>query len=98
MADDAELIEKIRVREMVTDFINGQLGENLEARRAQDERIAVNRLLKLNPYEYDSLEKLRGAIAQIQENVILARKVNAYFADAILEGNEAEMLLDTQED
>lgn len=98
MSDDIDKAIDLKIQ--IERLIESEVGDYLEEAREQDEREAVLALLALNPFDakFTQLSQLQSEIAKIQENVMLARKVNTYFANAILNGNQAEELLSSEEE
>jgi len=90
-------VEKLVVLE---EFVEGPVMDVLKTAQQRDEQAAMVELLELNPFDakFTKLADLQNALAKIQENVMLSRRVSAYFADAILNGQEAEEYLITQQE
>lgn len=98
MSEEADLVAAGELGDKVAAFLETEIGMYLLAARDRDEKEAQESLLSLDPYQYDSLGKLQAAIAAAQENVVLARKVQGYLGDAIINGRQADQLLMSQED
>jgi len=79
-------------------FLDTRVGRYLIEQQQRDEREAVEALLAFDPYAFDTHSKLLVALLKLQENATLARKVNGYLHDAILNANQAEALIDNQEE
>jgi endonuclease/exonuclease/phosphatase (EEP) superfamily protein YafD len=97
MSQEDELARAGQLGDEVKAFIEGPIGQLILKAKDIDEQQAVSELMLLDPYKYKTLGDLQGAIAKLQENVILAGKVNAYLADAIIRGNQADELLMSEE-
>ena len=79
-------------------FLETNLGRYILGCREQDEADAIEQLVEFNPYQFDSLAKLQSALIEIQQNVLIAKKVHGYLSDAIINGNQAEEILENLEE
>lgn len=99
MSSEDELVKKGQFGDDVAAFIEGHpIGQYIVACRERDEAEAMEALMSLDPYKYHTLGELQTALAQIQENVVIARKLHGYLGDAIIEGRQADAVLLSQED
>ena len=81
-------------------IMESEIGDYLKIAQESDEKEAVRLLLGLDPYDskYETLRDLQAEVAKIQEDVLLAAKVNTYFEAAIIKGMQAEELLSSEEE
>lgn len=98
MKDENDLVSAGEFGDKVSAFIDSEIGKYLIACKARDEAEAAEALLSLDPFKYSSLGELQSKIAELQENMVLARKIHGYLADAIINGKQADQLLMTKED
>lgn len=99
MSTDTEIL--INTEELGNDvvaFLQTSVGKHLIDQQRLDEKEACEALLAFDPFEYKTYAELLSAIVKAQEAVTLARKVNGYLHDAILNGKQAESILDNSED
>ena len=94
---EEDLIRAGELGDRVKAFIESEIGEMLIDKSERDESEAMRALLTIEPYKYTTLGELQSAIAQKQENVILAGKVHSYLAEAVIQGQEADQLLMNEE-
>lgn len=98
MSDEDQLVKAGEVGDKVRAFVESDIGKLILKGADADRTEAIKGLLELDPFGYNNLPDLQNALAKIQENVVLAGKVQAYLGDAIIRGDQADQLLMSQED
>lgn len=93
-----EVIEAASLGIKVEQFLKSEEGKYFLKRKDEDYKIAMDALLAIDPYEHHTLGELQSAVAKTQEDVRLAKKVSTYFGDAILNGRQAEDILNSEEE
>ena len=96
--EELQLVQAGELGDRIAAFLDSDIGKYIDSCSKTDENEAIAKLLKLSPFEFDKLGELQSAIAKIQEDVMLSRKVNAYLADAIIRGQQADQLLMSNEE
>lgn len=79
-------------------FLESHIGQYLVGCGIQDEEHAIISLLDFNPYDYSTLGELQTALAKLQQDVHIARKVQGYLTDAIVKGTQAEEIIINNEE
>lgn len=91
---NAEVIMGIEVEK----FLETTIGRYILGCGDMDEKDAIGTLLNFDPYEYSTLGEIQTALAKMQQNVHIARKVHGYLSDAIVRGNQAEEIIANSEE
>ena len=95
MSADPEVIARAEQSlGQAAEFFQGNaIGQLLIGKDQQDEELAHQSMLELDPYEYDTLAKLQNAIAKIQREVRVAQRILAYIQETIEAGRSADETL-----
>ena len=82
----------------VENFLETSVGRYILGCSEQDEADAIGNLLNIDPYKSATLGELQSAISKAQNDVLIGRKVQGYLTDAIIRGNQAEEVLQNEEE
>jgi len=93
----AEIIEA-QLGQEARDFLETDLGKLFIARAEQDEQAAIQNLITLDPYKFNTLIDLQNAIMAIQQEFLVGNRITRYLNDAIVNGDVAWQNLTAKEE
>ena len=79
-------------------FLETDLGRLFTTRADSDEQGAIQALVQLDPFEYETLADLQNAIASAQRDMEIGQRIAQYLRDAIVNGELAWQQLEANEE
>ncbi len=88
---DAELVRQIQLSDSATDFLNSQLGQTIQRKANDQMEAALEKLRTVNPNKPEKVRKY-------QNDIKVAQMALSWLLEIIVEGGEAESILDEMEE
>jgi len=99
MSDELDLVNaEVVLGVDMEKFLETEVGRYFMGCSDQDEKDAIETMMNFDPYAFPTLGELQSSLANLQQNVHIARKVKGYISDAIITARQAEEILQNQEE
>lgn len=91
-------ITEAQLGESAKDFLESDVGRMVLFRADADEQTAIQTLVQIDPYEYETLIDLQNAIMAAQQEYLVGQRIAQYVRDAIVNGDMAWQNLNAAEE